>query len=792
MLSSRWRKIFRDLLEHKSKTLLILAAMCIGIFGFSVVANSYVILEREMNENYLGITPASATIWTAPLTNDQLEMINKQPDIQAIETRERIVGRVQIGENEWKTIWLYVIEDFENLKLDTFKFELGSYPAGSGEILLERAALAVANAKVGQKLTVKIPDAPYAELDLVGTVHAPGLAPAWMEGFAYGFISQETYSQMGGVRTQTELKILLKDTSLDQSAIQTKIYELKSMLEKKGIDVSRIYVPEPGKYPHYTQMMLLLYLMEIFGLLAVILSSIIVANMINSILEQQIRQIGILKSIGASGHQIMTLYLSMVIILTFVAAVIALPIGLFLGRSYAAFAAGMLNFDIFSNKVPFAVILIEILISFIIPILVTEIPIIRSSKITVKDALSDYGINQSQIKEKTTKMTPLFSMLPKPFVVSLRNTFRKKTRLIFTLLVMAIGGTGFIVALNVYASMYNTVDVRMNSLGYDIQVNMDSSVLKEELVSTLLSVDGVIEVEPWNGVNAAVSYEDGTYGNDFYIMAPPTGTKLMDVPKMYKGQWLSTSKKREVVINQTLQALEPDSRVGDVIELRIAGQNIPWKVIGISEELFGLPTAYVNSEVLAELIGTNEYAVTAAVVTVPGQVNEVAKDIEAKFYTEGLSIKTLEKLEEYRQVIEEHLLIIAVFLIIISSLVLIVGGLGLATTTSINVMDRTKEIGIMRAIGATRKTIINIIVAEGMFIGLMSWLIAIILSYPLSQFVSYNFGMVFFEAPLRFSTSTSGMLIWLFVAIIFAGLSSFYPAYKATQLEVKNMIHTLK
>ncbi len=312
------------------------------------------------------------------------------------------------------------------MKLDTFTPSDGAYPPATGEILIERVAMNVANTAIGQTATLRIPGSDSMDLYVSGSVHAPGLAPAWMEGFAYGFITQETYELLGGRTTLIETKIRLDDYDLSQEEVKSIIYDYKDILESQGITVEKIKVPVPGRHPHYTQLMLLLYLMEIFGIIAVVLSSVLIANMISAILEQQRRQIGILKAIGgATTRQIFLLYMSMVLLLATIATAIALPLGISLGRNYAEFAATMLNFDIFDDGIPSQMIYLQILISYIIPVVITCLPILKSTRISVRESLSDYGIN---LKSSTDKESILGKMMPRNLILAIRNTFRKKRR----------------------------------------------------------------------------------------------------------------------------------------------------------------------------------------------------------------------------------------------------------------------------------------------------------------------------------------------------------------------------
>ena len=684
-------------------------------------------------------------------------------------------------------IQLFVINDFNDVRLDTFTPEAGQAIPGKGEVLLERKALSIAKTEIGRSLTIKIPDGPITTLSLTGTVHAPGLAPAWMEGFAYGYITPDTLSLLGGVAERMELKILVAEDAMNMQHIRDNAYFLKDYLEKEGITVTRIDIPRPGKHPHYDQMATLLFLMEIFGLLALLLSGVLVANMISAMLEQQTRQIGIMKAIGASSLQISGLYYGLVIAFSLIALLISIPAGVFVGRGYAEVAAGLLNFNLYSNHIPASIFILEFFVGLLVPILTAAIPIAKGSRITVCEAINDYGISQEKAGKSSDRLSKL-KFLPRPFLLSLRNTFRRKGRLLFTMLVMAVGGTGFIVAMNIYASMYKTVDEKINSFKYDIQVTFDHSQPVNAIENTLREIPNVIKVEAWGGINASRVYEDGTHGNSFTIIAPPSDTTLLSAPPLYSGRWLEATDENALVINQRLLSNEPDIKVGDEISLSINNAYTKWQIVGISQELIGPPAAYVNAEYLSQILQIEGFARNAVVVTGPSSQTEVAMQIEKDMASIGMSVSSLIKIEDFRKSIEDHLLIIATFLIIMSILVVIVGGLGLATTISLNTFERTREIGIMRAIGASTRSLTSIIVTEGMIIGLLSWFISLALSWPLSKFVSYNFGMIFFEAPLEFAVSLSGFVIWFVIVILFAALASFYPSRKASQMPVRNAL----
>ena len=120
---------------------------------------------------------------------------------------------------------------------------------------------------------------------------------------------------------------------------------------------------------------------------------------------------------------------------------------------------------------------------------------------------------------------------------------------------------------------------------------------------------------------------------------------------------------------------------------------------------------------------------------------------------------------EQRAVIEDHLLMVAGFLGIMAKLIIVVGGLGLASTMSIGVLERTREIGVLRAIGAPHRAIFSMIQVEGLVIAVLSWLAAIPLSIPMSVILAQAFARVMIPVPIKYVPELSGVLIWLAIVV---------------------------
>ncbi len=206
-----------------------------------------------------------------------------------------------------------------------------------------------------------------------------------------------------------------------------------------------------------------------------------------------------------------------------------------------------------------------------------------------------------------------------------------------------------------------------------------------------------------------------------------------------------------------------------------------WTVVGIVISSPTSPVAYANRDVVAASVGEAGTA-DGAVVATRVSDRDRKQLLEAAFERGGLEVSSSQLVAEARAIMEDHLLMVASFLLVMSLVSMVVGGLGLATTMSLAVLERTREIGVLRAIGAPHRTIRRIVIVEGLVIGILSSAIAVPLSLPMSVVVGNAFGRIMFQAPIVFVTAPSGLAIWMAVMLVLSTLASLYPAWIATRL----------
>jgi putative ABC transport system permease protein len=138
--------------------------------------------------------------------------------------------------------------------------------------------------------------------------------------------------------------------------------------------------------------------------------------------------------------------------------------------------------------------------------------------------------------------------------------------------------------------------------------------------------------------------------------------------------------------------------------------------------------------------------------------------------------------------VHDYIQVLIVVLLILALLTAMVGSIGLAGTLSMNVLERTREIGILRAIGAYDFIVLRLVIVEGLIIGLISYILGALLSFPITNLLSNIISMAIFKSKGIFAFTIQGFVIWLVVVIILSILASVLPARNATRMTIREVL----
>ena len=783
-MTTLWRKAIRDFWTERGRTALVVLAIALGISAFASVLSSYAILTRELDRGYLETNPASAVLRVDRSDDDLVGAILQNPEVSDAEPRRTVTGQIKAGPVQWRNLTLFVVKDYGDIRVSKLEPETGAWPPAIGEILIERDAFQVAKAKIGDKVTVKTSNGKEQQLLVSGGVHDVGQAQARMENIVYGYINLATLVQLGEEPYLDQLNILVRNNRFDEAHIERVANDVKTLIESRGRQVRRVDIPAPGKHPHSDLTGILLLAMSSFGLFVLLLSGILVVNLLTALMASQVRQIGVMKAIGGTRWQIARIYFGQALFLGIAAVLVSIPLGVIGSRALCDYLAMFLNFDLQSYAVPVWIYLLVVVVGIAAPLIAAAYPVWKGTGVPVRVALTDFGLSRTTFGVgHFDRLIARIGGTISPLVFAIRNSFRRRARLALTLLTLAAGGLFFLAALNVRASIINTLDRMFAARKFDLIVTLSKPYEWNRIQPAVNNTEGVTHAEGWFMTDGSLAPE-----TRFSVTALPLNTQLLDF-EMLEGRFLQPGDTNALVINNTLAGRSPAMRVGETVSLRIGTTQSTWRIVGLAKEAYAPAIAYIPLDFIHQ--------------QQPGMVNNVRlslahndfdsiaivkENLDRNLEQQGVRARGSSSKAETRFGFDQHMVMIYVFLIVMSAIVGSVGALGLMTTMSLNVLERRREMGVLRAIGATPRTVWLIVVVEGLVIGVLSWTIAALLAWPVSKALGNVLVRAMLKGGVDFVFEPLGLLIWLIVSISVSAAGSFIPAWKASRATVREAL----
>jgi putative ABC transport system permease protein len=439
-------------------------------------------------------------------------------------------------------------------------------------------------------------------------------------------------------------------------------------------------------------------------------------------------------------------------------------------------------------------VLLQTIIALSAPLLAAALPIYRGVRVTVQEAISDHGLGKGHFGTGWLDrvIVALRRILPmgRPLQISLRNTFRRKSRLIMTLITLSLATTIFIAIFSIRASLQQTLEDALTYFDYDIQVLFDRNYRTDRIVNELAGIEEITGVETWGFASTRRLRPDGTESDNIVVYAPRPDSQMLN-PILVEGRWLAEEDTNAIVVNTDMLQNEDDIGVGSVIRLTINNRESDWVVVGIVRGILTGPNIFANFDYFSRVINAVDRAQISLVRLAdrsPDSQNVWGQLIEDRYRHSGFRVQQMATIAQLRTTISTIFDVIIIFLLAMAVLLGLVGGLGLMGTMSINVLERTREIGVMRAIGASNFAILRIVLVEGMMIGLISWLIGGIIAVPASQVITNVVGVALLQAAPSYIFSSGGALMWLIVVIGLSVLASYLPARHASSLTVRGVL----
>jgi putative ABC transport system permease protein len=299
--------------------------------------------------------------------------------------------------------------------------------------------------------------------------------------------------------------------------------------------------------------------------------------------------------------------------------------------------------------------------------------------------------------------------------------------------------------------------------------------------------------EGWAHGLAEIARDDETYSEEIELVGLPYDSKTIE-PLLLQGRWLNADDQKAIVINKDLIEIEPGLGVGSRITLEVDQRKQTYEIVGVTSTHLSGARIYIPYKEFGSLTNrpslVDSLRVRGSEAALSSRIDQeaLAVRIETRFENAGLSssdaVTHYAIFGDFTEVFD----LILIVLVIMAVLLAIVGGLGLTGSLGINILERTREIGVLRAVGASNIAVRKVIVIEGITVGILSWIFGAILSGPSGRALSGAVIDAVMSANLSFRYSFQGLLLWLVVVVLIGVLASVAPAQRAARLTVREVL----
>ncbi len=785
-----FRKLLRDLWRSKGRTLLAVLSIFIGVFAVGAINGLRDLLPERMLGSYRATNPAPIDIMlNGGLSAEDLNNLAHTPGVSGIQ------GSTDLGAQWRKTadapwrIASIVMRDYKHQPFNRLELLSGAWPT-QDTVAVDVTAVESFGVPAYGTFTLKINDR-EREIKIGGVVRDLAITAPSFGGNASIYISQEMAENMFGWGRYARLSVQIPAfSSADAEAV---VDRLKTQLEKMGSSIFYYQITPPDKHPAQDTINGIIMILSVMAILSLALGLFLVINTVNAIVAQQVPQIGVLKAIGGTTRQMMVLYLSGVLIYGLMALVLAVPFS-----ALAASAATSMFLKVIAIppdpefRVSQPAVMQQAIIALLVPLLAAAWPVFAGVRITVREAISNYGIGAGFGKSLLDRLLSRVRFLPRTASLTIRNAFRRKGRVVLTEITLIMAGVVFIMVMSSAASFTYTINYVTDTLGLRVLVNFQRPYRIDEIMAVIDAQPKIDQAE-MQLLQASTVFRkaEADKGEDVYVSAVRPDSTLIKLP-VTAGRWLLPTDGHAVVLNRD-RAEKLGVTAGDKVWLGLEGTDhkSEWTVVGIVFDLSSMQrTAYLPIGVYQREVGLVGRSSSVWATTLPddGPTQlQVEKALREAFNASGLRVNNTLTATQNRSNVENQFGIITKMLMVMSILIAAVGAIGLAGTLSINVLERRREIGVMRAIGASSFTIAGIFIGEGLLLGLIAWAIAIPLSIPVGQAFSTVIGQVI-KFDIIYQFSWNGVLTWLIIIVMLSVLGSLLPAIRATRVSVRESL----
>lgn len=796
-------KVWGDLWLSRSRSLLAIISIAMGVFCLGTIFGMLDLQLSKMDAAHRQSQPSHINlILNRDVDLTMLEEIQTLNGVAGADTLSQLaVYFRRTGEAEWKLATLIIRSDYQKQRFDKTVLETGEWPS-QGNVAIENLSAQFTGLGIGDRIEFKT-SGDSLLLPIHGIVRHPFVKPPKFGGQVH-FFAGAFGGSVFGVPANSFRQLLVqiaKPYSEDQA--RTLVGNIRSLLARHDIAANVTLLQDPERHWGRAFLSAVNDVLKLMAMTALALASVLIVNTMAAHLALQRNQIGVLKALGASTFTISKIYLGETLLMAIMATLIAVPIALAAAFFSACHLLGLFNIDCGEFDYSPRAVLYMLLGGLWVPLLAALIPILRSAQMTVQEAITDYGLggNFGDNRFDLWIERVVGRLLPTLYAAAFCNLFRRKASLLLTQSVLIIASTTFLVLMSLIASLNITLDNEMARSRFAVRLSFAADQTEQGILEIAHSLPTIEKVECWQRLPVTMAKDGkaikqkGSLGTQ--MLAMPAASSLYQ-PLIESGRWINAADagKPFLVISADTAQLN-GIQVGDSLDISMGSAKQTWQVIGIYRWLaagnYAVEPVYAPLETLRAVTQVKNQASLALIKA--GAANRAEEAdflslLKHRFQDHGIQLdvyNTQAKLEQNQFTRNQFNPVIGT-LSGLAAMIAAVGGIGLSGALAISVLQRTREIGVLSAIGASSSTIYRLFLLEGLLHGLVAWLLSIPLAYLAAKPIAGQLGKTMLGIKLDFAFNVNAVFYWLAIVLLLAWMASYWPARKAANMTVRQCL----
>ena len=718
-------KLLSDFRLAKGKLLLLLLAASLSGWGISSVVYSYFMTERDFEENFVQTYPADMAVTIDNYTEGLEEKFLADPNVIDIERREAISARIKDRQDNWMPMVLFAVDDLNFMRYDRFKI-LEEADKAPGNILIEQNAYYYLHE---DQASIELQFQGKEEVTtwkVAGKAHDARLAPARMEGVVYGFST--SIQRIEPYLVEGRRRLLIKtNVSSDRQLLQDVYERIKTTTEQSGGRIVGAVIPIPGKHIHQGIVDGVAFLQKSGGIILSIMGIILLSLILLTWVLPRVSDIGVMKAIGASTRRIFISYTFVLGIIIMIGLMVGMPLGYKTATLYNGLVSYFQNFEVVTAMLPFYVHAIVVFIGMVIPLLFGMSPLSRGAKTSVNEAMNRIFYTPHKgffhLSQRLVSSSRLKYML--------NNLLRHSQRTMLTILLIAVGVALFFTASNVEHSIRTDLGEFARNARYEVGVTLPYEMEKEDIYF-LDELPFIESISPMN--TSRITYIPPTKGYpEISIVRVLSQGIVIDDNYVQRGKINKNCKQCIYVSDENMRVDFEAVELGDPVELTYpSGETITYIFSGVIRDLVVInsPFFIYNDEDTKKF---NSLAFALESGLSDQEIFDASNAIDDVFIDNGINLRRRSSVRGRMLSIMNHL--VPTFLIIktMGIFTIILGLLGLLIVLNLTIQERTREIGIMKAIGSPYRKISSMFKQEFMLISLFAIFLGGLVAMPVAK-----------------------------------------------------------